>query len=191
MGSNSESASTGARGFRTVSGGRSWIVTDNHDPGDRLGRLRHIVRLRPRLYTSRYANTTLAAYPAAKVRITLGHPRILLNYQLAGEILELAPTRDMFETTEAEFAIAYAALLVERGGVEHHHPTVRLRRRRGRLRRPGAPLLRTPQPADPWRFLSSPRLRRFLDGRDEAAGAGTTGAIAGRTGSGGRGSVLQ
>ena len=77
------------------------------------------MRRRPRLYTSRYANTTLAAYPAAKVRITLGHPRFRLSYELAGKIPELAPTREMFGKTEAEFAAAYTALLVERGGVDH------------------------------------------------------------------------
>jgi len=73
----------------------------------------------PRLLTARYTNKTLATHRAAKVRITCGYPRFRLSYRLAGEILELAPMRDMFDKTEADFAIAYAALLVERGGVEH------------------------------------------------------------------------
>jgi hypothetical protein len=74
---------------------------------------------RPRLFTARYANKTLATHPAAKVGITLGPPRFRLSYQLAGKILELAPTREMFGKSEAEFAAAYTALLVERGGIEH------------------------------------------------------------------------
>jgi len=76
---------------------------------------------RPRLHTARYANKILATHPAAKVGITLGPPRFRLSYQLAGKILELAPTREMFRKGEAEFAAAYTALLVERGGVEHLH----------------------------------------------------------------------
>jgi hypothetical protein len=77
------------------------------------------MRLRPRLFTARYTNKTLATHPAAKVRITVRHPRFRLSYQLAGKIPELAPTRDMFGKTEAEFTVSYTALLVERGGVEH------------------------------------------------------------------------
>lgn len=75
----------------------------------------------PRLYTARYANKSLAEHPAAKVRITLGHPRFPLNYELAGNIPELAPTRTMFGKTDREFTAVYTALLVERGGVEHLH----------------------------------------------------------------------
>lgn len=73
----------------------------------------------PRLFTARYSNKTLAAHPAAKVRITLTGPRFRLGYQLAGSILELAPTRSMFGKSEAEFTRLYTELLDDRGGVEH------------------------------------------------------------------------
>jgi|GEM_PF-1039136 len=72
----------------------------------------------PRLYTARYANKTLAEHPAAKVRITLGHPRFRLSYQLADTILELAPTWSMFGKSEGEFTDLYTKLLERRGGVD-------------------------------------------------------------------------
>jgi hypothetical protein len=74
---------------------------------------------RPRLFTARYTNKTLAAHPGAKVRITLGRPRFRLSYALVGNIPELAPTREMFGRTAAEFTALYTALLLERGGIEH------------------------------------------------------------------------
>ncbi len=73
----------------------------------------------PRLFTARFANKTLVDHPAAKVRITLGHPRFRLNYELAGKIPDLAPTREMFNKTEVDFTALYTALLIERGGIEH------------------------------------------------------------------------
>lgn len=72
----------------------------------------------PKLYTARFANRTLAEHPAAKVRITLGHPRFPLSYVLAGTIPELAPTRDMFGKGEIVFTALYRTLLEQRGGVE-------------------------------------------------------------------------
>jgi hypothetical protein len=68
------------------------------------------VRRRPRLYTSRYANTTLAAYPAAKVSITTSWPARSPSWRRPAT---------WSNKTEAEFAALYTALLVERGGVEH------------------------------------------------------------------------
>jgi hypothetical protein len=71
----------------------------------------------PRVYTARYANPTLADHPAAKVRITLGAPRLKLPYRLH-KILELAPTWSMLHKPEAEFDGLYTELLYRRGGVD-------------------------------------------------------------------------
>jgi hypothetical protein len=69
-----------------------------------------------KLYTARYANRNLVDHPAAKVRITVGAPRFRLPYQLAGSIADLAPRRDMFGKTPAEFRALYRTLLEQRGG---------------------------------------------------------------------------
>jgi hypothetical protein len=133
-----------------------------------------------RLYTARYANKTLARHPAAKVRITLGHPRFPLSYQLAGKIPELAPTREMFGTTPAEFTSLYTALLVERGGVEHltqRFVSVAAQARTDELVLLCFEDLRTQGPV-----LPPPVFRRLVDGRDGTAGARATGALARRLG---------
>lgn len=51
----------------------------------------------PPLFVSRYSNHGIADHPElAPIRFTRGHPRFKLRYELAGTILELAPTRDEF-----------------------------------------------------------------------------------------------
>ena len=50
-----------------------------------------------RIFTSRYQNgAVIADCGAVPVRITRGHPRFRLAYQLGGSIPELAPTREEF-----------------------------------------------------------------------------------------------
>jgi hypothetical protein len=70
-----------------------------------------------KVWTARYTNPTLAAHPAGKVRITLGAPRFRLPYELAGTILELAPTWSMLHRPEQEFTEQYVSLLEQRGGI--------------------------------------------------------------------------
>lgn len=51
----------------------------------------------PPLFVSRYSNWGIADHPElAPIRFTRGHPRFALRYELAGTILELAPTKDEF-----------------------------------------------------------------------------------------------
>ena len=45
----------------------------------------------PWLFTSRYSEPALATFDAAKVKITVGHPRFRLRYKLDATISELAP----------------------------------------------------------------------------------------------------
>ena len=49
-----------------------------------------------KLYTSRYQNKELERGQYTAVRITRGSPRFKLGYTLAGSIMELAPSKELF-----------------------------------------------------------------------------------------------
>jgi hypothetical protein len=74
--------------------------------------------VRPDLYTSRYAARTLIVESGlATVRISVGHPRWKLGYELSGACPLLAPTRDMLRLPIEEYRVRYEARL-EAAGVE-------------------------------------------------------------------------
>jgi|ERR671925_379045 hypothetical protein len=68
------------------------------------------------LATSRYQSADLIVESGlAPVRITLGHPRFRLRYELAGTCRLLAPTREIFGLQPEEFSRSYVRLLDRRG----------------------------------------------------------------------------
>ncbi len=71
-----------------------------------------------RIYTSRYQSGDLIwRSGAVPVRITVGHPRFKLGFELGATVRELAPDRSMFGLSDAEFSLVYAERL-ESLGVE-------------------------------------------------------------------------
>lgn len=69
-----------------------------------------------KLATSRYQSADLILDSRlAPVRITLGHPRFRLGYELAGNCRLLAPTREIFGLEQEGFTRRYLKLLERRG----------------------------------------------------------------------------
>jgi hypothetical protein len=68
-----------------------------------------------KVWTARYANSTLAEHPAAKLQTSLGTPKFRLAYELH-PLPEATPAAWMLNMTEAEFAGSYSRLLETRGG---------------------------------------------------------------------------
>lgn len=66
------------------------------------------------LFTSRFAEPAVALFDGAKVRITVGHPRFRLRYQLDATIRELAP-HSLRHLIGTDFECAYRQHLDELG----------------------------------------------------------------------------
>jgi hypothetical protein len=57
----------------------------------------------PQIYTSRYQNQeAIIASGLVPVRVTVGHPRFRLRYELKATIRELAPYPDMLKMTDPQ-----------------------------------------------------------------------------------------
>jgi hypothetical protein len=75
-----------------------------------------VSREAPPLRTSRYQNRSgILASGLVPVRITLGHPRWKLGYELGATVRELAPDRAMMGLGEEAFREAYTAKLERLG----------------------------------------------------------------------------
>ena len=63
------------------------------------------------IYTSRFQNPALKSGNYTVVGIVRGLPRFRLGYKLAGNIIDIAPTREMFHINDrAEFTVPYKQL---------------------------------------------------------------------------------
>jgi hypothetical protein len=70
------------------------------------------------LYTSRFgAKDLITASGLAPVRISIGHPRWKLGYELTGACKLLMPTRDMLKLDEPTYRALYLGML-EKAGVD-------------------------------------------------------------------------
>jgi hypothetical protein len=60
-----------------------------------------------KLWTARYQNKAIPTSGLAPIRITLGHPRFKLSYELGGTLLHLASSRSYFGAPRPIFTEHY------------------------------------------------------------------------------------